>query len=660
MSAEIRSTSDFEQPPTHYMQIGFDNFQDFQRTHREQERDPLNENFNWWYWCGLRNEEDMNEVIQQYQQTVQMIPEAFYQGNTALIEPLIANNTLSSFSGEIIKNTIEQLKRDVIDRNPDGRIGEDGAQQTPTPEVKRMLFRILFIIYSKEGENGRWFIQGEDKVLYQLYIGLTSLNRIPVLQIEPLLYFIWLNCIIKTPLKDMLWPCVRGSNQLMNMFSEANFTLYSTDKLTANKFFDWLISLLIIKKYKNNFTNLINAKKKQRDYFFSSLVQQVTMFINGPLCLLCSSRANNLYLLNIVKIFGNLLVSKDATQFIAYIASYWCSYVPDNELLDNVWDNLATSGTDGEPDFIQIAMMYTASLRRSNVYDNPIDENEFNRIYNYFKQLKKQGSLTSDTRLSSPVAAKQRTKFEDLVLLCINKSWKKGKQTPGSGAVQLYIFPTKYVKGNDIWNVIAEEPAEEEGELSRTNTQPPQQGQEEEEEEETQTEEQGEQGEQGEQTPYFGANKQTFFINQWAAWSEANIGDPLAVAYGEFTQLAAAIGGQRFGANSGTFVPFLYLVANQNGGNYNINQGNGPRGAVVDWQNNFNEQQLQELNNAADNFTQWANQHNPQLIRVLMQFLQDVNQNPDDIQLGGKRKRRKKYKTLKKSNRKLNKTIRLR
>ena len=46
MSAEIRSTSDFEQPPTHYMQIGFDNFQDFQRTHREQERDPLNENFN--------------------------------------------------------------------------------------------------------------------------------------------------------------------------------------------------------------------------------------------------------------------------------------------------------------------------------------------------------------------------------------------------------------------------------------------------------------------------------------------------------------------------------------------------------------------------------------------------------------------------------------
>ena len=35
-----------------------------------------------------------------------------------------------------------------------------------------------------------------------------------------------------------------------------------------------------------------------------------TMFINGPLCLLCSSRANNLYLLNIVKIFGNLLNQK--------------------------------------------------------------------------------------------------------------------------------------------------------------------------------------------------------------------------------------------------------------------------------------------------------------------------------------------------------------
>ena len=94
MSAEVRHPSNFEQPPSHFMRIGFENWGDFQRTNREQERDPLNENFNWWYWCGIRTEEEINEVIQQYQQTVAMIPEAFYHGNVGTIDPLIANNTL--------------------------------------------------------------------------------------------------------------------------------------------------------------------------------------------------------------------------------------------------------------------------------------------------------------------------------------------------------------------------------------------------------------------------------------------------------------------------------------------------------------------------------------------------------------------------------------
>ena len=61
----------------------------------------------------------------------------------------------------------------------------------------------------------------------------------------------------------------------------------------------------------------------------------------------------------------------------------------------------------------------------------------------------------------------------------------------------------------------------------------------------------------GQQTPYFGANRQVFFINQWAEWSGANVGDPLATAYGQFTNLAATVGGGQYGANSPTFVPFL-------------------------------------------------------------------------------------------------------
>ena len=39
MSAEVRHPSNFEQPPSHFMRIGFENWGDFQRTNREQERE---------------------------------------------------------------------------------------------------------------------------------------------------------------------------------------------------------------------------------------------------------------------------------------------------------------------------------------------------------------------------------------------------------------------------------------------------------------------------------------------------------------------------------------------------------------------------------------------------------------------------------------------
>ena len=193
MSAEVRHPSNFEHPPSHFMRIGFENWGYLQRTHREQERDPLNENFNWWYWCGFKNDEERNNAIQRYQQSIAMIPQAFYEGDTTAIDQLIANNTLSRFSGEIVKNTIQQLHRDVIQREPDTR-ELDGVPQHSDDNTKRLLFRVLFIIYGKEAENGKWFIQGEDKMLYRLFLALNETNQ-PADTIEPLLYYI---CLLYT------------------------------------------------------------------------------------------------------------------------------------------------------------------------------------------------------------------------------------------------------------------------------------------------------------------------------------------------------------------------------------------------------------------------------------------------------------------------------
>jgi len=78
--------------------------------------------------------------------------------------------------------------------------------------------------------------------------------------------------------------------------------------------------------------------------------------------------------------------------------------------------------------------------------------------------------------------------------------------------------------------------------------------------------------------------------------------------------------------------PFLYLVANLNGGNYNTAQGLAPWGAPVNWQDNFTDRQWRELNQLANNFNQWAANFAPGLIQTLMQFLTDVNQDPAAIQ----------------------------
>ena len=666
MSAEIRSTSDFEQPPTHYMHIGFDNFSNFQRTHIEQNRNPLDDNFDWWYWCGIKNDEEKQTLIQQYNDFIAQIPENFYnnQNVESSLNRLVQQGIMTPEYAECLRDSITNMNGDFIANNR-MTIGDHSFNI----EQRRMFFRILFTIYTKSINKGKGgYVQGESFLIGKLWLMLQTIENLQ--NIEQLLYLIYLNIFIKTPMKMLIQPS--GSDaRCAPIFPEG--------KLKPFQFMGWLLCVMIIKKNKNSWSYFINNNdKKPIDAIFSGIIQPATSVIlpqrqGFPLI--------DTRILDFRKIIGDLLVSKDITQWIAYVLSYWCSYMPEEYQWNNIWDNGSPIGLDfnsgdgtsiSTDTILQNLPMHLRGNNDFNIYNNPLDENEFNRIYRYFRGLRKQGRFTTDSRLSAPVASKQRTRFESIVLLCTKKSWKKGKRN--SNGDQMFVLPRKFIKGDRIWstpysptpeNINTETPESSSTQQTSGNveeappphpnrrpTLPPHPHQ-----------QQSSRGRRvgPEQTPYFGANKQTFFINQWSVWSEANVGDPLARAYGEFTNLAAAIGGGQYGANSPTFVPFLYLVANKNGGNYDITQGQA-RGAAVNWQDAFNAQQFQELDRSADNFSRWSNQHNPELMQILIQFLTDVNQNPQNIQVGGKRKRRKRrrrYKSLKKSNRKLNRTIKL-
>jgi len=85
MSAEVRNTSDFEQPPSHFMRVGFENYPEYLRTRQNQTRDPLNPDFNIWYWCGIKNDEERQRIANQYHNFIQMIPEEFYNGDPTAV-----------------------------------------------------------------------------------------------------------------------------------------------------------------------------------------------------------------------------------------------------------------------------------------------------------------------------------------------------------------------------------------------------------------------------------------------------------------------------------------------------------------------------------------------------------------------------------------------
>ena len=150
MSAEVRHPSNFEQPPAHFMRIGFENYPEYLRTRQNQTQDPMDPTFNLWYWCGIKTEEERQEFVQQYVDYTNMIPESFYNGDSTAVDTLIANGTLTPATGEVVKMNINIIFRDAIDRPPyiptNSTLPGTDINQI---DEKRKVFRILFAIYSK-------------------------------------------------------------------------------------------------------------------------------------------------------------------------------------------------------------------------------------------------------------------------------------------------------------------------------------------------------------------------------------------------------------------------------------------------------------------------------------------------------------------------------
>jgi len=456
MSAEVFRTSDFTQPLTHHAHVGFDNWGDFMKDYKVQTKDPDDTNFNWFYWCGIQGRGFEPEASKQDQQIKQMaaefnsivddIPTEFINFGDGVaertIDGLVTQGTLTEIEGACLKETIKNLYTDVTQHS--GQV---------TPGTLKDMWKVLFVIYVQEAKKGRWYVRGEINLLLKIKKSITD-SLFEGAQELLLLYSIYLSCVIKTPMKDMVFPS--------KILEQGH--LFSADRVTPQEFLSWLIFVIIVKKHEFiPFDGpLAQFNTNEVDDFFSHVIDKAPSWINGPEgapLLQCTNA-------DFKKIFGDLLVGKDITQWVAYVASFWCN--------DTLKPKKIKPSAEPSFDFLNrpfppyyqhtLAESWGNDFNRANIYENDLDTDSYKRIYKYFGVLEKQGIVKRAT-------AKQRTKFEGLVLSC-TKKYKKGVKTesqtikkikklaPDMKGVEritanqsnLFIFPTKLDLLGDIWN----------------------------------------------------------------------------------------------------------------------------------------------------------------------------------------------------------------
>jgi hypothetical protein len=381
--------------------IRFDNWDEFQKSRKQtilgteddKETDPEKEDFDWMHWCGIgRETPEFKKKKQKYVEFCESIPGEFFEPSRDY-RPVIKD-----YSSKMNWRERKCFNETLLN-----------LQLTETKEYDSFTKDVLICIYKKEAENGRWYVVEEYNLIIKFlhivmerikYLQKTTNISDSIKTTSFMLYTIYNTCVVDSLIKDMIVPslCPVGSK----------FCMFSEDKITPQMFFNWLISFLTIKCHEP--TDL--DTHPQLDDIFSKIIHRGWSIEGQPPLSDCPDEVFK-------KIFGDLLVSKDIRQWIAHIASFWTG-APKTDVLPI--DNLNTVG----PDVDDIYEIWNIKIDISDIYSF-MNTGQFNCIYDYFKQ--------------------KRT-FEKLVLLCSDKSWKKGKKTKDNEV--LFVFPKKFNR-NLIW-----------------------------------------------------------------------------------------------------------------------------------------------------------------------------------------------------------------
>jgi len=397
-------------------------FNQIQQSQLSDIRDPMDEQFNWWRWCGFTNQEEITKAIQEYDIYKSQLPENFYKIFQSKKEPeldkleyeLLVAGRKSGETDEYITqlfNGMKQWNRDIRRTFPD--------KITITDRIYEICINVIFAIEANRLKininNG--YLQGENNFFMHIVKMLLDDDGISDEEIECLVFYISTTLYSKLNIKETIYT----------MPLEPRFDMMPNDRIPSYIYIQWLIMVMFIKKNKNKFKKLINNKnQKQVDDMFSETVSMMGWLFPIKIIAFLDTSVFR-------EIIGNVLVSKDPTMYFAYMIAFFCGYKnttgvqfddQEEQRLRDFWDRQ-----------INIRLGELAKQSLTDIND------DFNALYSYFKE-----------------------NFEKLVLICTRKSYTNIKTISpiNDGTIWHFKLPREFIKNREIWDINYTRPINEE------------------------------------------------------------------------------------------------------------------------------------------------------------------------------------------------------
>lgn len=358
------SKSEIKSLPSTTKEIVFDtsNWPSERTKMANQSKDPHSPDFNWFFWCGLPNKEDVTSFIEKYNRDVAAVP--YFYGDGANPNKIIDENEKDPLKNRILKKCIDQIDKDI-----------ERSGTTDQNELK-MLRNILFTLYINKYHRNLFYQQGENFLLVKI-IKLAKL--INPSYAEPLAYLLFHTLLFKCDIKTLFYPCLsmgRG-NGIINF--------YSDKVINPEQFLGFFFIIMLIKMHP---TLLDTIKQKSDTYkrqFFTELCRGASQVYSGP-----STPMGEVSLHDFKKIVGDTIVKKNVVVYLSYMLSYWKS----NLDVSDSWRRFMMTGDDINPAItnsgaIDAPFFLNTGLRNPNIYSTPLSTVDFEKIFKFLMKKKR-------------------------------------------------------------------------------------------------------------------------------------------------------------------------------------------------------------------------------------------------------------------------------